>query len=79
MKESERTQKLVALAKEMGIGDGTYETILVTGIHMMINEAEEAMKKGHTTVAITNLINSLKGIATYLARDNEARKEAKHV
>jgi hypothetical protein len=65
---------MAKLAQELGIGDGTKETILVIGIHMFISEADKALEKGDNAETLKNIINALKGIATYIAKDNDARK-----
>jgi hypothetical protein len=66
---------ILKLAKEMGIGDGTKETILVGGIFMMTHSMEDALKKGNIIEALGYNVRALQGICSYLSLDNDKRKE----
>lgn len=71
----EEIEKMVKLAKEMGVGDGTVETILVEGIVAMIEDAQAEWDRGNRGSAFQYQQKALKGIVTYLIKDNDARKE----
>jgi hypothetical protein len=79
MAKGDELDPMLKLAKEMGIGDGTKETILVGGIFMFTNEMKKALEKGNILEALACNLKALEGICSYLSIDNDKRKEQSHV
>jgi hypothetical protein len=78
-KSQETIDKMLLLAKEVGIGDGTKEMLLLIGCVNFNQEAKSKADAGDIKGALNALILAVRGLTSLAAEDITSRRENNHL